>query len=73
MFYMENHVNTVIAHRLLRRIHKSINVCLPASYAREQHLQPGDHVVLIADGPELRLRFVRTGVRESGPICEATP
>jgi hypothetical protein len=35
-------------------------VCLPASYAREQHLQPGDHVVLIADGPELRLRFVRT-------------
>ena len=57
---MEN----VIAHRILRRIHKSINVCLPASYAREQHLQPGDHVVLIdADnghGPELRLRFVRT-------------
>jgi hypothetical protein len=53
---MEN----VIAHRILRRIHRSINVCLPASYAREQHLQPGDHVVLIADGPELRLRFVRT-------------
>jgi hypothetical protein len=61
---MEN----VIAHRILRRIHKSINVCLPASYAREQHLQPGDHVVLIAvhdaDGPELRLRFVRTGEPE---------
>ena len=61
MFYMEN---TVVAHRILRRIRKSINVCLPASYAREQHLQPGDHVVLIAvhdgAGPELRLRFVRT-------------
>jgi hypothetical protein len=53
---MEN----IIAHRILRRIHRSINVCLPASYAREQHLSPGDHVVLIADGPELRLRFVRT-------------
>jgi hypothetical protein len=29
-----------------------------------------------ADGPELRLRFVRTGVREhqaSGPLPEATP
>jgi hypothetical protein len=57
MFYMSN----VIAHRILRRIHTSLNVCLPASYAREQHLSPGDHVVLIADGPELRLRFVRTG------------
>ena len=63
---MEN----IIAHRILRRIHKSINVCLPASYAREQHLQPGDHVVLIAvhdaDGPELRLRFVRTQAEPEG-------
>ena len=59
---MEN----VIAHRILRRIHKSINVCLPASYAREQHLQPGDHVVLIADGPDLRLRFVRTQAEPEG-------
>jgi hypothetical protein len=62
MLPMEN----IIAHRILRRIHRSINVCLPASYAREQHLQPGDHVVLIADGPELRLRFVRTQVDEEG-------
>jgi hypothetical protein len=53
---MEN----IIAHRILRRIHTSINVCLPASYAREQDLHPGDHVVLIADGDDLRLRFVRT-------------
>ena len=53
---MEN----VIAHRILRRIHKSTTVCLPASYAREQHLQPGDHVVFIADGPDQRLRFIRT-------------
>jgi hypothetical protein len=59
---MEN----VVAHRILRRIHRSINVCLPASYAREQHLQPGDHVVLIADGPELRLRFVRTQPEPEG-------
>ena len=59
---MEN----VVAHRILRRIHRSINVCLPASYAREQHLQPGDHVVLIADGPELRLRFVRTQIDSEG-------
>jgi hypothetical protein len=56
MFCMEN----VIAHRILRRIHTSINVCLPAAYAREQQLHPGDHVILITDGPELRLRFVRT-------------
>ena len=60
-------MDNIIAHRILRRIHKSINVCLPASYAREQHLSPGDHVVLIADAsadpsaaPELRLRFIRT-------------
>jgi hypothetical protein len=53
---MEN----VIAHRILRRIHKSINVCLPAAYAREHRLTPGDHVILIADGADLRLRFVRT-------------
>jgi hypothetical protein len=55
---MEN----IIAHRILRRIHKSINVCLPASYAREQDLHPGDHVVIIDMGndDELLLRFVRT-------------
>jgi hypothetical protein len=61
----------IIAHRILRRIHTSINVCLPASYAREQHLQPGDHVVLIADGPELRLRFVRTQAEPPPPDAEA--
>jgi hypothetical protein len=53
---MEN----IIGHPILRRIHTSINVCLPAFYVREHDLSPGDHVVLIADGPELRLRFVRT-------------
>jgi antitoxin component of MazEF toxin-antitoxin module len=58
---MEN----VIAHRIIRRIHTSLNVCLPASYARENHLNPGDHVVLIAEGSELRLRFVRTGSTRS--------
>lgn len=63
-------MSNVIAHRVLRRIHTSINVCLPAHYVREQHLQPGDHVVLIAEGPELRLRFVRTGAPASERVME---
>ena len=64
MYNMEQ----IIAHRIIRQINTSLNVCLPAAYAREQHLQPGDHVVLIADGPDLRLRFVRT---QASPPDEA--
>jgi hypothetical protein len=68
---MEN----VLAHRILRILNTSLHVSIPAVYVRERGLEAGDHVVLIRDGDELRLRFVRTrdllGPQDSKPQTAA--
>jgi hypothetical protein len=55
-------MQNVVGHRILRLINTSLSVSVPASYAREQGLRPGDHVVLMRDEDDaaLKLKFIRT-------------
>jgi antitoxin component of MazEF toxin-antitoxin module len=68
---MEN----IIAHRILRRIHKSANVILPAAHMRAKDLHPGDHVMIIDMGndDELLLRFVRTSTAKHSLLPAQEP
>jgi hypothetical protein len=67
--------NDIIAHKVLRYINTTLNICLPAAYCREQDLQKGDHVVMIREGDELRLRFIRTRLaeQEQGAAAQVPP